>query len=323
MKRNKTDRRSPRQQPRNSTSQIVPRVTRQHVREVARKAALEASEPARSAVFHTTELLENIFECLPGRDLIVSTMVSRRFRDTVKNSTKLQKKLFFSADTQTDATAPRYNNIIFDTGRDYPEREHSDSVHHYHNFHQFLGWFTPPIPNEVRYRLIIPQRVLTGDAIEPASQLTWRDPEMSCLKMFLTQPPVRKVFLSVAFGSELLPERLRDETTYDINHIKAHVDDEFYAIGDGEYFRGRDPYLLNRDRLTVNLRVKAVEGVTLGIVKAFLHAWVKVLNKRHSTHRVFIIPTKSWIDIRHEHVQDARATDRASDILDKIDLDKD
>ncbi|KAF7196374.1 hypothetical protein HII31_02441 [Pseudocercospora fuligena] len=54
--------------------------------------------PARSAVFATTELLENVLQHLPTKAIAMSQMVSRKFRDVVEESPTLQVKLFRQAD---------------------------------------------------------------------------------------------------------------------------------------------------------------------------------------------------------------------------------
>lgn len=46
------------------------------------------------AVFLTTELLENVLEFLPMRDLLISQRVARKWRAVISDSTKLQQALF-------------------------------------------------------------------------------------------------------------------------------------------------------------------------------------------------------------------------------------
>lgn len=50
---------------------------------------------ARHAVLYTTELLEQIFEQMACRDVLVCQMVCRQFRDVVVGSKTLQQQLFF------------------------------------------------------------------------------------------------------------------------------------------------------------------------------------------------------------------------------------
>lgn len=249
------------------TEQATCRVTRQTTTAVTRKAALQVSEPARRAVLDTIELLETIFEFLPERDLICVNAVCRRFKDAIDESTFLQKKLFLLADPHADATTPRHNNMIFDSDRADPEPEHSNNIQTY-DFVRRLpgGWFTPQIPDEVRFRLMVPQRVLIGEDFKEKKELDWRE-GMSCDNMFLTQPPVEKVRLSMGAGPVLYWGRHR----------------------------------------TVDLKIKG--GVRFGDVRVFLAKWLKVLNARRSTHPMYFISTKSWIDVRYESAKDDWVTD--------------
>lgn len=58
---------------------------------------------AASAVYNTTEILENILLHMENGPLLLMTHKARRIRDTIRGSTKLQKKLFFVQPTFQEA----------------------------------------------------------------------------------------------------------------------------------------------------------------------------------------------------------------------------
>jgi len=52
----------------------------------------------RDKVFHTTEILEGILECLPAKTLFVVQRVNKRFHGTIADSPCIQRKMFLRID---------------------------------------------------------------------------------------------------------------------------------------------------------------------------------------------------------------------------------
>ncbi|KAK5697772.1 hypothetical protein LTR17_023831 [Elasticomyces elasticus] len=87
---------------------------RNTTRPFTRGMKIASTDSTRQAVFATAELLENIMLHLPARDIFCLQRVGRQFRDIVKTSIQLQRKLFIRPvfSTNTEVLAIRNDKLV-------------------------------------------------------------------------------------------------------------------------------------------------------------------------------------------------------------------
>ncbi|KAK5677113.1 hypothetical protein LTS10_010302 [Elasticomyces elasticus] len=87
---------------------------RNTTRPFTRGMKIASTDSTRQAVFATAELLENIMLHLPARDIFCLQRAGRQFRDIVKTSIQLQRKLFIRPifSTNTEVLAIRNDKLV-------------------------------------------------------------------------------------------------------------------------------------------------------------------------------------------------------------------
>ncbi|KAF2091451.1 hypothetical protein K490DRAFT_60891 [Saccharata proteae CBS 121410] len=152
---------------------------------------LSMSTPA-DLVLGTVELLEQILLCLPTRSVLSSQGVNRQWRSIIDSSSLLQRHLFFlstTKETPEPLEAPGLN-----VGRDRPELlELPKPVLNELLAHHFrLGPLNNPDPdNDGGYLPMVSYR--RDDVAVSQDQ----EAEPSWQRMFVTQPPARRVEVQV------------------------------------------------------------------------------------------------------------------------------
>jgi hypothetical protein len=155
-------------------------------------ACAAGGSAAVNAVFQTYELLEKVLQNLSMLDLLRDQRVSKDWRDIIKSSRPLQKKLFMVPAPQPpdeNLECQNYNPLLLSRCLiSHIDRRFSRG----------------PIRLVQRARSPIPQR-----PPPPLDQLNFRipsnaEPEASWRKMFLTQPPLAGVRIEVSVYGEIL-----------------------------------------------------------------------------------------------------------------------
>lgn len=183
---------------------------------------------ASGSVLGTVELAEAILACLPFRDLLLAQRVSKDFRDIIQSSVTIRQKLHLAP---IEAHYESYWTSVPLLPDIFPYMEVKDTPN-------------PKACKEFTAELHLGPlfRGYTGVDTDTGSEESWR-------KMFVTQPPIKRLcFSSIAWSYGMI-DYGRDEGVtmgalvdaamkFNIRHIEADgmPDDAFEGVFD--FFRG-------------------------------------------------------------------------------------
>lgn len=182
------------------------------------------SDGAATAVYsqieHTpldvAELLEKIILALPKRSVLRVQRVSKLFKQTIETSSRLQRKLFLTEDpnvkeamwamsedkticSDLEAGAEHLSKIVFTDERYIinPLLLRSIPVSMLENVRRLKPFPPRPLPNAAEFRLRLWQRYPDVTQIPTTA---------SCMSMFITKPPIKKIRVSVHPLHRFAPE---------------------------------------------------------------------------------------------------------------------
>lgn len=157
----------------------------------ARKAALY------NAVFLTTELLENILEQLPMRDLLLAQRVCRKWKAVIEGSEYMQQLLYLKPAEakfcwRVEDTAPWDLPTLTKVEADYKLRpgESMKATLFRHMDVNPLVMVNDPFQVMFDGPAMLENKLGTLAFVPQMRHKTWRNPKASWRRMLLSQPPV-------------------------------------------------------------------------------------------------------------------------------------
>lgn len=138
----------------------------------------DTAHPAVNAVFNTAELLESILVHLSQKRILLSQRVCRMFRDTIRGSFKLRRRLYLALPLQ-NAKSTQLNRLVkksIRACRSTSFKDDDSSVKHFDvNVH--VEFERPDISHETPHRVLI-QIVALGSTKstfhEPYGPSSWK-----------------------------------------------------------------------------------------------------------------------------------------------------
>ena len=140
-----------------------------------------------SSTLSIVELLEKILLCLPESDIVRASAVNRHLRSTIRDSTKIQQKLFLKPVNQRGANRVIHHNpMLFEKMRSDPSQWEAGNNS---GFESNLPGLAHSLRGDSINRFYFPSQTLIRKAMNEESA--------SCRRMYLTQPPSNRALLSL------------------------------------------------------------------------------------------------------------------------------